>query len=646
MSQMQSARRTSLVVALAALVAALAAGPAGAAEPPSIVVENGVTQPVFSYAQAIRELVWVESQVDSDNDGRLDRIAVEIMRPRETAEGMKVATVMEASPYYGRSFPGGGEVPPPPEDEVTVVRPTPEVDEGEEGPRGFPRWYDDYFVPRGYAMVEVEMVGTSRSEGCPTIGDHAETASIVAAIDWLNGRARAWYEDGSPAVADWSTGAVGMSGVSYNGTLPNAAAVEGTPGLKTIVPIAAISSWYDYARDHGIAFSGWANRYTVFLADYVSVGRTIPGANAACAAHIQQLGDLGDDATDDYTPFWQERNYRPNANKIKTEKTSVFMVHGLEDWNVKRAHFSRLWYEVEKRQMARKLWLHRGGHSDPNSVRQAEWRRQLHRWMDHWLYGIQNGIVDEPMVDIQRPNGAWETHSTWPAAGTQRVDLRLGAAGHGAPGTLTFEQVPGATTARLGDNWSQQEPAMIASAHESRPNRLVFVTPPLAQDVRISGTPSVRVRFAPTTDSVPLTALLVDYGQTVATVLSDQTPLELLSEPCDEINIREQTGCAEPPEETVIITPQVIVSRGSIDGKNHVDLRRSDWLLPGEPVWAQWELQPHDYVFPAGHRIGLVLVTNHRSHIRRDLRSGPVDVYLGQSRLTLPVVGGKTALGG
>ena len=42
-----------------------------------------------------------------------------------------------------------------------------------------------------------------------------------------------------------------MTGVSYNGTLPNAVATTGVEGLKTIIPIAAISSWYDYYRANG-----------------------------------------------------------------------------------------------------------------------------------------------------------------------------------------------------------------------------------------------------------------------------------------------------------------------------------------------------------------------------------------------------------
>ncbi len=43
-----------------------------------------------------------------------------------------------------------------------------------------------------------------------------------------------------------------MIGRSYNGTLPNAVAATGVEGLTTIVPIAAISSWYDYSRMGGI----------------------------------------------------------------------------------------------------------------------------------------------------------------------------------------------------------------------------------------------------------------------------------------------------------------------------------------------------------------------------------------------------------
>ena len=385
------------VVGVAVMGAPVAAG----AAPPGIVIENGVTQPVFSYDDAIQEVVYVEAPMDSDGDGRRDLIEVDVIRPAETAAGMRVPTIMEASPYFGRD---AGDPPP-------------------DRTRGFPGWWDEYFVPRGYAIVQVEMQGTGRSFGCPTTGGVEDTTSIKAVVDWLNGRAPGFHHDGSAAVADWSTGNVGMQGVSYVGTLPNAVATQGVPGLRTVVPIAAISSWYRYVNDQGVAWSTWSEnvdfRYTEYLADYVSVGRTLPGSASApaCESVITGLGDAEEASASDFTPFWQERSYLPDGNKIKTVGTSVFMVHGLTDYNVKTMHFADLWREVERRQMPRKIWLHRGAHVNPMSVRPAEWQAVMHRWMDYWLYDIPNGVMDEPMADIQRPDGSWETHATWPVAG-------------------------------------------------------------------------------------------------------------------------------------------------------------------------------------------------------------------------------------
>ncbi len=66
----------------------------------------------------------------------------------------------------------------------------------------------------------------------------------------MNGRAKAFTADGREVTADWSTGNVGMTGILYNGTLPNGVATTGV-WFKTIIPIAAISSWYDYYRANG-----------------------------------------------------------------------------------------------------------------------------------------------------------------------------------------------------------------------------------------------------------------------------------------------------------------------------------------------------------------------------------------------------------
>jgi X-Pro dipeptidyl-peptidase len=628
---MRVARLPVLVGGTLGLLAASLAAPMAIAESvPQIVIEDGVTQPVFSYGDAIREVVYVEAPMDSDSDGANDLIEVDIIRPAETDQGMKVPAIMEASPYYGR------EAGDPPADQT----------------RGFPGWWDEYFVPRGYAIVQVEMQGTGRSYGCPTTGGPEDTISIKAVVDWLNGRAPAYHYDGSVADASWSSGNVGMQGVSYVGTLPNAVATQGVEGLRTVVPIAAISSWYRYVNDQGIGWNGWGDRYTVFLANYVSVGRTVPGSVSApaCEPVIDALGDAEDASHFDFTPFWQERDYIPDANKINTSKTSVFMVHGLTDDNVKTMHFADLWREIEKRNMPRKIWLHRGAHLNPVSIRQAEWQSVMHRWMDRWLYDIANGVMTEPMADIQRPDGTWETYASWPDANAENVELHFGPATEGAAGMLRFGAAQGDPRQSFVDQVETQA-VKVGNAEQARPGRLAYVTQPLDQAVRLSGTPTLRVRMDTTATSALLSALLVDYGDGETVSVQGVDPLELISQPCEPENLADNTGCATPPEVSSTITPQRVLAWGHIDAKNFASLRQGQDLVPGEEYVVGWNTLPSEHVIPAGHRIGLVITGNYNAspslyRPRRDTLAfgSQVTLHLNGSRVVLPVVGGAAAL--
>jgi X-Pro dipeptidyl-peptidase len=156
------------------------------------------------------------------------------------------------------------------------------------------------------------MVGTNNSTGCPVTGAASDHLSAVVGIDWLNGRAKGYDEDGNEVVADWHNGRTGMIGKSYDGTLANGVAATGVKGLKTIVPISAISSWYDYTRSGGVPYS---DDYMPWLAGYVGHD------SAACDEVRGELGDNDDDETGDYTSFWSERDYTKNASKVQA---SVF----------------------------------------------------------------------------------------------------------------------------------------------------------------------------------------------------------------------------------------------------------------------------------------------------------------------------------
>src|SRR5699024_655998 len=67
---------------------------------PNNQLDEGVTEPIYSYEDAIKETIYVESTLDSDKDGNPDRIAIDVMRPQETKNGLEVPVIMDASPYY------------------------------------------------------------------------------------------------------------------------------------------------------------------------------------------------------------------------------------------------------------------------------------------------------------------------------------------------------------------------------------------------------------------------------------------------------------------------------------------------------------------------------------------------------------------
>src|SRR5262249_33731751 len=153
---------------------------------------------------AIREFVRVQSPVDSDHDGKKDLVRVDIIRPRETDSGLRVPVIMHESPYFDMG--AGIELEHKQYDAYG-------------NPTHFPFWYDNYFVPRGYAFVSVDMIGTRLSDGCPASGGPSDVLGGKAVIDWLNGRAIAYDGQGRPVKASWTTGNTAMIGHSYEGSL-------------------------------------------------------------------------------------------------------------------------------------------------------------------------------------------------------------------------------------------------------------------------------------------------------------------------------------------------------------------------------------------------------------------------------------------
>ncbi|MEV6492276.1 Xaa-Pro dipeptidyl-peptidase [Actinoplanes sp. NPDC051633] len=586
------------------------ATPAAAASTPH--VRGGETVPVYSYENAIRESVWVQTSLDNDEDGVPDRVAVDIVRPREAADRrLKVPVILEGSPYY--SCCGRGN-----EGELKEYDASGTITKQ-------PLFYDNYFVPRGYAFVAADLAGTNRSTGCMDVGGREEVGSGKAVVDWLNGRARATYADGTPAVATrWTNGRTGMIGKSWDGSVANGVAATGVEGLETIVPISAISSWYDYQRYNGVLR---APDYPEFLHQVVN-GRP----EAACAATVARLDAGSDDATGNYNAYWAERDFRPDARKVRA---SVFISHGLNDTNVTTDQFAQWWSRLH---VPKKLWLPQQGHVDPFDIRRAEWVDVLHRWFDRYLQGLRNGIDREPAVTIETAPGTWVNERSWPAPAARRLNIALGD-GDGTTGTLGGRSGEGSRT--WTDNPDLGEADAVANPNSTVPGRVAFLSAPLTQGVRVSGTPSVTLRVQVDKPTSELTARLVDYGTAtrVNYLAAGQGITTLDTESCWGSSTAADDACYFDTVENVVTDDHAIITRGWQDAAHRVSLRFVTPLTPGRWYSVTVPMQATDQRIASGHVLGLILQASDVEYSSPQSTGATIHLDLRGSSLTLPLVG-------
>ncbi|WP_030676898.1 Xaa-Pro dipeptidyl-peptidase [Streptomyces cellulosae] len=614
-TRMRSTTWRSLAsVAVAALTAALLTPAVADAAPRE-------SRPVYSYENAVREVVWVDTGLDGDGDGKTDRVAADIVRPREPArQGRKIPVIMDASPYYSCCGRGNESQLKTYDADGRVVQ--------------MPLFYDNYFVPRGYAFVGVDLAGTNRSDGCVDVGGRSDIQSAKAVVDWLGGRGKAYTTrtGTTRAKATWTNGRTGMIGKSWDGTIANGVAATGVEGLKTIVPISAISTWYDYY------FSKGAPLYDSgpdWLSDYVDS----PDARAKCAAVQRQLVE-GAPRTGDRTPLWSERDYVRAASKVKA---SVFLVHGMQDLNVRMQHVGPWWNALAKNGVERKIWLSQTGHVDPFDFRRAQWVDTLHRWFDHELLGYDNGVDREPMADIERHPDQWATSKLWPPSGTAPTTLRPAEGAREGVGTLGLRQGTGTET--FTDDPQLSETDWAARIDTPTPDKAGFTTGPLTKDLRLSGASKVTVTATPTTSTAHLSAVLVDLGPDTIrdygaagegiTTLTDRT--------CWGASTTGDSACFQQTRAKTAAVDYTVVSRGWADLGNHASDVKGVPLTPGTAYTITLDLGATDHVVPAGHRLALIVAGTDKDLIDPPSTRPTLTVDLSRTSARVPVVGGTAA---
>jgi X-Pro dipeptidyl-peptidase len=640
-------RGRGLVASAAALVCGLTglAGAAAAAGPSVALGPDGETAPVYSYANAIRERVWVQVPgVDQDANGVADRVALDIVRPAETATSLKVPAIIVPSPYLTSiGITSLGQV-------IHTTGAAPDF---------FPGWYDNYFVPRGYAVILAQSNGTGWSTGCPLHGGPGDIASVRAVIDWLQGVVGVSGFDasagGNAVTAGWDNGKAAMIGKSYDGTLANGVAATGVQGLTTIVPESAISDWYLYSRSNGVRFN--ASHYPASLSNSITndatatkLGVVPPSHNVPCANTRTQMNVDDGDATGDENAFWQARNYNTTVAQVHA---SVFASFGLNDDNVKFDHMSTWWAGLAANNVPRKLWLSQEGHVDPFDYRRDDWVDTLHRWFDYWLLDVPNGVMSEPRVTIERSTDVWENDADWPLPGTSPVSVFLNGTAAGSAGTFGA-LANGGSTATLSflDFKTQTETATISTPDGSQANRLTFLSPVLRKDLHISGVPKIELHGSLSTPGGNLGAVLVDYSAAPFTRptrsndgIVNKTPLEQDCRFGD--STAADSSCYPVRVKPTAAVSQWLVSNGVLDAQNRDSLTLPAPLIPAMSYTFGFPLIGNDYVFPAGHRVGVVVVSSYKDYGGFSTVNAPdtptvtIDTHL--SKVELPIVGGATA---
>jgi X-Pro dipeptidyl-peptidase len=624
--------RRGIVCAVLALCAW--AAPA-AALPPVVLGPDGTTAPIHDYEQAVRERVYIpQPGIDQDGVDGDDWIAIEIMRPPGSGPGLEVPAIVDASPYYTTSCRGN---------EGECIG---DVDGDGRNDR-WPLFYDNYFVPRGYAYVLAEMNGTGNSTGCPMHGGPGDIAGMKSVVDWLAGRIAGYPSKTTlqtPVHATWSRGSVALIGKSYDGTLANGVAATGVEGLKTIVPISAISNWYRYSRQSGIRFN---TNYPAGLAQLVTNSDRV----SLCAASRTAMNGQDGDETGDMNPFWDQRNH---LTEIRNVKASVFAVHGFQDDNVKLDHLGPWWDGLKEREVPRKLWLLRGGHVDPFDSRRAVWVDTLHRWFDHWLLGVDNGIMDAPQVTVEEAKDTWQDYADWPLPGSVATPVYLRGTSASTAGALELRSGGDVDTLSFANNPGGNENTLISAPEGAQTARRVFLSAPLQADLRISGTPVVDIRAALSTTQSNLGAVLVDYGPGAQTTRNAEG---ILTDPVTSTDcwgasttrqhngsVVDHSACYRTVSKPVIDVTQWRITRGILDSANRNSLTSIEPVTIDAQTRFSWPLVPDEHVVPKDHRLGIVLVGNYPALGTAGTTPSTITLDTKASKLLLPVVGGYRAL--
>lgn len=603
---------------------------------------NGKSLATFTTHDVIREVLYVESRVDTDNDGLPDLVKVSIIRPRYDGQ---VPALMTASPYHQGTndkasdkalykMEGELEVKLPhtielEEPKLNLVEPHGQaevVSEAEEKLSHINSSYtlNDYFLPRGFANLYVSGVGTRDSQGLMTNGDYQQIEAYKNVIDWLNGRCRAFTDHmrNREVKADWSNGKVATTGISYLGTMSNGLATTGVDGLEVIIAEAGISSWYNYYRENGLVTSpgGYPGEDFDSLAELtysrnLQAGDYIRG-NEAHQADLEKVKEKLDRKTGDYNQFWHDRNYLLNAHKVQAE---VVFTHGSQDWNVKPLHVYQMFHALPSH-INKHLFFHHGAHVYMNNWQSIDFRESMNALLSMKLLGLDSSY--------QLPTVIWQDNiapQKWQGLDNFGKQDELHTFSLGTEEKVIQNQYDQKDFDRYGKTYQ----IFNTELYQGKANQIT-IDLPVSQNLHLNGRVALKLRVKTSTNKGLLSAQLLELGQKK---YLQPYPAVLSARTIDNGRYHMLENLCELPFNP---SAQRVITKGYLNLQNRTNLLTIEEVQPNEWMDFKLELQPTIYKLKEGDTLRLVLYTTDFEITIRDNTDYQLTVDLAQSSLILP----------
>lgn len=490
----------------------------------------------------------------------------------------------------------------------------------------------DFFVPRGYVHLIVNARGTSGSGGTWTFLDGQERDDLYDVIEWA-------------AAQPWCDGNVGMLGISYFAMVQLAAAVMKPPHLKAIAPLLVTDDLYQAVWHHGLLSSGFISAWLPAVGvvsqrpdsfwrswriDLAREVLAIPAIHARMQhvngesvvavlkhvihAHYPQhpFGDLWQAMAVNHPvrdAFWDDRSTRPMLGSIDIP------VYLGADWDNVPLHLPSTfacWQALRHNPNVRMALLPPAGFSWPWETLHVE----VLAWYDHWLKGVDTGIMDGPPIRYQVPGtDGWRTASEWPPAESALTSLFLRS-----DGVLGEEDHEEGSRAYL---YLPADSGLPSNAGPPPlPDSLSWDTPALATDLAFAGNIELIL-------DAQITALDTSWIAVLLEVPSTGQPTAITA------------GWLRA-------TLSEVDETRSVPGAPVLPCRTPAALPLGERVTYRIPLVANARRVRKGHRLRLVIASSDEAEHSRTMmgfthtpvREASVNTVFGNSRLLLPVLPG------